>query len=63
MLFIPLHLDQLAFTMSTYVEFMVLVEVTELCIYVSPVLSMHVEFIDNDVFGAIVRFVIMFVYS
>ena len=63
MLFIPLHFDQLAFIMSTYVEFMVLVEVTELCIYVSPVLSMHVEFIDNDVFGAIVRFVIMFVYS
>ena len=32
-------------------------------IYVSPVLSMHVEFMDNVVFGAIVRFVIMNVYS
>ena len=42
---------------------MVLVEVTELCTYVLPVLSMRVEFINNDVFGAIVRFVIMFVYS
>ena len=32
-------------------------------IYGSPILSLHVEFIDNDVFGAIVRFVKMFVYS
>ena len=53
MSFIPIHFDQLAFTMSSYVEFKVLVEVTELFIYVSPVLSMHVEFTDNDVFGAI----------
>ena len=63
MSFIPLQFDQLAFTMSSYVELRVLVEVTELCIYVSPVLSMHVAFIDNDVFGAIVKFVIMFIYS
>ena len=61
--FIPLRFDQLAFTMPSYVEFMVLAEVTELCMYVLPVLSMHVKIIDNDVFGAIVRFVIMFVYS
>ena len=33
MSFIPLHFAQLAFTMSSYVEFMVVVEVTELCIY------------------------------
>ena len=63
MSFILIHFDQLAFTMSSYVEFMVLVKVTELCIYGSPILSLHVEFIDNDVFGAIVRFVKMFVYS
>ena len=63
MSFIPLHFDQLSFTLSSYVEFMVLVDVTELCTYVLPVLSMHVEFINNCVFGAIVRFVIMFVYS
>ena len=63
MSFIPLHFDQLAFTMSSYVEFMVLIEVIELCIYVSPIPSVHIEFIANGVFGAIVRFLIMFVYS
>ena len=32
------------------------------CVYVSTVLSMHVEFIDNEIFGAIVMY-LMYVFS
>ena len=63
--FIPLHFDQFSLTMASNEEFMLLVEVTELCIYDSQNLSLHLESKDTDVVHAIVGSLkqIMFVYS